>query len=195
MAVTLAALYGLTDIDENTQDLTSATVQSSATEQGCLEIDDNRQQEIRCSTQTAAQLSMIAAELKCALKQYSEVYDLRHAASPVYARHESQRNKLHRKTAPHKNTLKLRQDLVLRLKALRATLQTAAVDAHKQRKKSVPYPSEMKGFNDKYGSYTDLLYEDLAEKSLVMVVFLDDMFNAIKCWVCKDTNRRYTETK
>jgi hypothetical protein len=73
-------------IDENTQDLIelrlkhlmsalhsasshtyliqSATVQSSATEQGCLEIDDNRQQEIRCSTQTAAKLSMIAAELK-----------------------------------------------------------------------------------------------------------------------------------
>jgi hypothetical protein len=42
------------------------------------------------------------------------------AADAVYARHESQRNKLQRKTAPHKNTLKLREDLVLKLKALKS---------------------------------------------------------------------------
>jgi MSP (Major sperm protein) domain len=43
----------------------SATARSSTKEQGVLEIDDNRQQEIRCSTQTAARLNRIAGEYTC----------------------------------------------------------------------------------------------------------------------------------
>jgi hypothetical protein len=143
------------------------------------------------------------------LKQYSEVYDLRHATVPgldmvygsahknilqdsllyyfddltkpeftqfeqvytllkeqlepckaadaVYARHETLRNKQQRKAAPHKNTIKLRDELVLKLKTLIATLQSVDIDALlTQLKDTVPYPSEVIGFNDKHGSYTDL---------------------------------------